>query len=121
MNDIAIVILIGIWIFVMVSGTIAYLGWRKVKIGEDTHPLTVKPDLTPEDLKEFDEWCAYGIKNYPNFPVGRTDKLSPNIVAQFIQHKLCVSYDDALNSEYHFTLPKWEDQIRKYWIEEYHS
>ena len=79
--------------------------------------IIIKKPLTEEELKEFDEWCKWGIKHYPNFPVGRTDKLSPNIVAQFIQYKLGISYDDALNSEYLTTFPSWEPQIRKYWLD----
>lgn len=83
-----------------------------------------KKDLTPAELKEFDEWCAYGIKGYLRFPVGRTDKLSPNIVAQFIVFKLGCSYDAALNSEYNALKsecgeiqPHWIKQIRNYWME----
>lgn len=79
-----------------------------------------KPEMTDDMLKEFDEWCAWGIKNYKNFPVGRTDKLSPNIVAQFIEYKLGVTYQEALNSEWMGSgLPCWEDTIRKHWFSKY--
>lgn len=76
-----------------------------------------KPDIDIKMLKEFDDWCRWGIKNYKNFPVGRTDKLSRNIIAQFIQYKLGVSYEDALHSEYQGSIfPSWGDAIRKWWI-----
>jgi len=82
----------------------------------NTHYME-KKDLTIEELKEFDSWCKHGIKNYSNFPVGRTDKLSPNITAEFIQYKLGWSYYDALESEYNNDSPKWEEQIKRYWLD----
>jgi len=100
--------------------------WKKGKTpeGELAEPEQInavigwKPEMTVDLLKEFDKWCAFGIKNYPNFPVGRTDKLGKNIVAQFIQYKYGVTEQEALDSEYGFNedIPCWHDTIRKWWI-----
>lgn len=69
-------------------------------------------DVSQLDIKEFNDWCKYGIKNYPNFPIGRTDKLGPSVVSQFLQWKFGISEEESLKWDVE---EPWREAICKEW------